>query len=133
MHLEQTKNGSERTVRLSLNATKTLTDALNNPLRPADTELVFWGEPGRDGQRRPYEFRPAWKIALQRANIFGFRFHDLRHEAVSRLVEAGLGDQEVAAISGHKSMQMLSRYTHLRAEDLVGRLDLVFGGDGAQR
>jgi integrase len=133
VHLEQTKNGSERTVRLSLNATKTLTDALNNPLRPADTELVFWGEPGRDGQRRPYEFRPAWKIALQRANIFGFRFHDLRHEAVSRLVEAGLGDQEVAAISGHKSMQMLSRYTHLRAEDLVGRLDLVFGGDGAQR
>jgi len=42
---------------------------------------------------------------------------------VSRLVEAGLGDQEVAAISGHKSMQMLRRYTHLRAEDLVERLD----------
>jgi len=43
--------------------------------------------------------------------------------AVSRLVEAGPGDQEVAAISGHKSMQMLRRYTHLRAEDLVKRLD----------
>ena len=42
---------------------------------------------------------------------------------MSRLVEAGLGDQEVAAISGHKSMQMLRRYTHLRAEDLVRRLD----------
>ena len=40
-----------------------------------------------------------------------------------RLVEAGLGDQEVAAISGHRSMQMLRRYTHLRAEDLVERLD----------
>ena len=53
----------------------------------------------------------------------GLRFHDLRHEAVSRLVEAGLGDQEVAAISGHKSMQMLRRYTHLRAEDLVAKLD----------
>ena len=36
-------------------------------------------------------------------------FHDLRHEAVSRLVEAGMSDQEVAAISGHKSMQMLKR------------------------
>jgi hypothetical protein len=34
-----------------------------------------------------------------------------------------LADQEVSAISGHKSMQMLKRYTHLRAEDLVVRLD----------
>ena len=50
-------------------------------------------------------------------------FHDLRHEAVSRFVEMGLSDQEVAAISGHKSMQMLKRYTHLRAEDLVEKLD----------
>lgn len=52
-----------------------------------------------------------------------FKFHDLRYEAVSRLVEAGLSDQEVSAISGHKSMQMLKRYTHLRAEDLVSKLD----------
>ncbi len=82
-----------------------------------------WGEPGRDGVRRPYEFKAAWFQALRRAKIRGLRFHDLRHEAVSRLVEAGLSDQEVAAISGHKSMQMLRRYTHLRAEDLVQKLD----------
>ena len=62
---------------------------------------------------------------MKKAGIQGLRFHDLRHEAVSRLVEAGLGDQEVSAISGHKSMQMLKRYTHLRAEDLVERLDQV--------
>ena len=43
-------------------------------------------------------------------------------QAVSRLVETGLGEQEVAAISGHKLMQMLKRYTHLRAEDRVKRL-----------
>ncbi|MDP5561339.1 site-specific integrase, partial [Pseudomonas aeruginosa] len=47
----------------------------------------------------------------------------VEHEAVSRLVEGGLSDQEVSAISGHKSMQMLKRYTHLRAEDLVYKLD----------
>ena len=35
--------------------------------------------------------------------------HDLRHGAVSRLVEAGLSDQEVAAISGYRTMQMLRR------------------------
>lgn len=50
---------------------------------------------------------------------------DLRHEAVSRLVEGGLSDQQVAAVSGHKSMQMLRRYTHLRAEDLVDELDAI--------
>jgi integrase len=44
---------------------------------------------------------------------------------VSRLVEAGLSDQKVAAISGHKSMQMVRRYTHLRAEDLVAELDQI--------
>jgi integrase len=68
-------------------------------VRPFDTDLIFFGEPGRDDIRRPYEFRPAWHRALQKAGIKGLRFHDLRHEAVSRLVEAGLGDQEVAAIS----------------------------------
>lgn len=45
------------------------------------------------------------------------------YAAASRFVEGGLSDQEVSAISGHKSMQMLKRYTHLRAEDLVGKLD----------
>ena len=102
-------------------------DALSNPIRPLDTDLIFFGEPGRDGTRRPYEFRPAWRRTVRDAGIRGLRFHDLRHEAVSRLVEAGLGDQEVAAISGHKSMQMLKRYTHLRGEDLVKRLDQLIG------
>ena len=123
VHLSETKNGSARTVPLSQKAEQVFSLALNNPVRPFDTDLIFWGEPGRDGKRRPYEFRPAWHRTLKQAGIEGLRFHDLRHEAVSRLVEAGLGDQEVAAISGHKSMQMLRRYTHLRAEDLVERLD----------
>jgi len=127
IHLTETKNGSVRTVPLTRAATEVFRIALNNPIRPIDTDLIFWGEPGRDGKRRPYEFRPAWHRTVKNAGIEGLRFHDLRHEAVSRLVEAGLGDQEVAAISGHKSMQMLKRYTHLRAEDLVERLDKLMG------
>jgi len=123
IHLTETKNGSSRTVPLTREAVAVLRLALNNPVRPIDTDLIFFGEPGRDKVRRPYEFRPAWHRMLKQAGIKGLRFHDLRHEAVSRLVEAGLGDQEVATISGHKSMQMLRRYTHLRAEDLVSRLD----------
>lgn len=123
VHLTETKNGSSRTVPLTREAVAVFRLALANPVRPIDTDLIFFGEPGRDKVRRPYEFRPAWHRTLKQASIKGLRFHDLRHEAVSRLVEAGLGDQEVATISGHKSMQMLRRYTHLRAEDLVSRLD----------
>ncbi|MNT97828.1 site-specific tyrosine recombinase XerC [compost metagenome] len=55
--------------------------------------------------------------------IDNLRWHDLRHEAASRFFEKGLHPMEVASITGHKSMQMLKRYTHLRAEDLVAKLD----------
>ena len=58
-----------------------------------------------------------------RANVIGVRFHDLRHEATSRLFEKGLNVMEVAAITGHKTLDMLKRYTHLRAEDLAKKLD----------
>ena len=122
--LTETKNGSARTVPLTRAALEVFKEALNHPTRPKDCDLIFFGEPGRDGKRRPYEFHPAWQQILIDNEITGLRFHDLRHEAVSRLVEAGLGDQEVAAISGHKSMQMLQRYTHLRAEDLIEKLDI---------
>ncbi len=127
VRLTDTKNGSARTVPLYKQARQVLTAALDYPIRSLDTDLTFWGEPGRDGKRHAYEFRMAWKKIIKDTKITNLRFHDLRHEAVSRLVEAGLGDQEVTAISGHKSMQMLKRYTHLRAEDLVERLDQLMG------
>lgn len=124
VRLNQTKNGTARTVPLSSVATEVLRNALASPLR-MDEALVFPGEPGHkeDKSRTPYTINRVWAQALERAGIQDMRFHDLRHEAVSRLVERGLSDQEVAAISGHKSMQMLRRYTHLRAEDLVAKLD----------
>jgi integrase len=50
--------------------------------------------------------------------IEGLRFHDLRHEATSRPFELGLNPMEIAAITGHKTLVMLKRYTHLRAVEL---------------
>jgi len=48
---------------------------------------------------------------------------DLRHEAISRLAERGdFSTLELAAISGHKTLQMLKRYTHLQAESLARKL-----------
>lgn len=121
--LRDTKNGTARTVPLTRAAAEILRAALDNPIRPIDTDLIFFGEPGRDGRRKPYVFQKLWAGIVRELGFADLHFHDLRHEAVSRLVEAGFSDQEVAAISGHKSMQMLKRYTHLRSEELVTKLD----------
>lgn len=66
----------------------------------------------------------AFRRACGRSGIKDLRFHDLRHEAISRLFEKGLSLAEVALISGHKTWSMLRRYTHLKAEDLVHKLIL---------
>jgi integrase len=50
------------------------------------------------------------------------RFHDLRHEATSRLFERGLGVMEVASMTGHRSLAMLSRYTHIEARKVAAKL-----------
>ena len=123
--LPDTKNNSVRTVPLTDKAYKTIKEALSHPIRPIDTNLIFPGEPGKDSKRKPYVINRVWVQALERAGISDFRFHDLRHEATSRFVEAGLSDQEVASITGHKSMQMLRRYTHLRNEDLVSKISKI--------
>ena len=125
VYLPDTKNNEVRTVPLTDKAKEVFRQVLNHPLRPIDSDLLFFGEPGRDGKRRPYTINRVWAEALERAGIENLRFHDLRHEATSRFVEAGLSDQEVASITGHKSMQMLKRYTHLRSENLVSKIQLI--------
>ncbi len=125
VHLTDTKNGSSRTVPLSNKALSVLKHAMGHLIQPIDTDLLFFGEPGKDKKRRPYVTNRVWRMALERANIKELRFHDLRHEATSRFVEAGLSDQEVSSITGHKSMQMLKRYTHLRTENLSEKIALL--------
>jgi len=65
----------------------------------------------------------AWKRVVKKTGIKGLTFHDLRHEAISRLFEdTDLDMMEIRAISGHKTLQMLARYTHLRTHHLADRL-----------
>ena len=61
---------------------------------------------------------------VQAAGIVDFRFHDLRHEAVSRMVSNGkLRDSQIMKIVGHKSYAMMMRYTHLRADEMCELMD----------
>jgi integrase len=80
---------------------------------------------------KPGSIRSAFLIALSKAQVTqpdskeflrGLRFHDLRHEAVTRLFEKGLNPIEVGMVSGHKTLSMLQRYTHLRPECLIEKL-----------
>jgi integrase len=75
------------------------------------------------GRLFPVFPRKAWETALKKANIKDFHFHDLRHEAVSRLFERGMHPLEVAAVSGHKTLGMLQRYTHLKPADLLKKME----------
>jgi integrase len=78
-----------------------------------------------DGRLLPFSIsglRDGWLRATKRAGSSGLRWHDLRHEAVSRLFEKGVTTEEVMQMSGHRTYAMLFRYTHLRTETLAAKL-----------
>ncbi len=108
--LQETKNGERRVVPLSSRARETISTLprhINGYLFPATSSSSV---------------SHRFATLCRRNNIRGLRFHDLRHEATSRLFEKGLDMMEVASITGHKTLHMLRRYTHLKAEDLARKL-----------
>jgi len=109
--LPETKNGQKRIVPLSSVAATILKDRLST--RRIDGKV--WNI-GLDAISQDFA------KACQKAGLSDLHFHDLRHEATSRFFEKGFNPMEVSAITGHKTLQMLKRYTHLRAEDLAERL-----------
>lgn len=66
----------------------------------------------------PRSVGTAFRRACKVLKIHDLHFHDLRHEATSRLFEAGLRIEQVALVTGHRDWKMLKRYTHLRPEHL---------------
>jgi len=106
--LPDTKNGSKREVPLTTKA-KQLLGSLSK-----EEEYVF---PMSD-----CAVRHTWDRLVRGAGIEGLRFHDLRHEAVSRLFEMGLSVPEVASISGHKDYRMLASYTHIDVRKILSHL-----------
>ncbi len=108
-YLPETKNSESRNVPLS----STAVNVLSKLPRRIDGKVF-----GVSGAHVSKTFRET----CEKLKIEDLRWHDLRHEACSRLFEKGLNPMEVASISGHKTLQMLKRYTHLKAEDLARKL-----------
>lgn len=109
--LPMTKNGSTRVVPLAVNALAVFQNL------PVKGKLVF--------PVKPVALHQAWDRVTGKALLANFRFHDLRHEAISRFFERGLTVAEVAFISGHKDVRMLFRYTHMKASHILSRFDAL--------
>ena len=108
--LRDTKNGSDRAIGLSTRAV----EALRSIPRTKDERVFPISENA---------VKMAWARVMRRTGITGLCFHDLRHEATSRLATKFKGDiLALSAMTGHKSLQMLKRYTHIQAEELASRL-----------
>jgi len=120
--LRDSKNGDSRQVPLSSRVKTTL-----EQLSSKDTsDLVF--PYCRWAIRRHYTrvIKQSTKAHKGVQNPFtDLRFHDLRHEALSRLSDKGLNVIEIAHISGHRTLAMLRRYTHPCHETLLGKLDKI--------
>ena len=103
-YLEDTKNGYSRYVPLSDAACQAI-DKL-----PKQSDEVF--------PISANAIRLAWERLKKKHSIEGIRFHDLRHEAISRMFDEGLTVPEVASISGNGIVSMLFRYAHISFPNL---------------
>lgn len=120
--LPETKNGRSRKL----------------PLRTALVQLLQ-GLPRSSDRVFPITtegLRKAWGRMCEAAGLVGdheLRIHDLRHEAISRVADAGGRSEggfslvDLQAFSGHRDTRMLLRYAHLCAKGLAKRLDAAFG------
>lgn len=128
--LKDTKNGESRAVPLSKSAIR----VLETQAQTSFAEKMF-----RAAIEQPYQIqeingnervfkitttqlRRDWENARRLSGTRDLRLHDLRHEAASRLFEKGLNVMEAAAVTGHKTLSMLKRYTHLNPTDIAKKL-----------
>ena len=108
--LPMTKNGQSRNVPLSSKAIailKSIPGSIEGRVFPLNKQTVSI----------------LFLRATRRAEIENFHFHDLRHMALTRLSSKFTNILELAAISGHRELKMLQRYVHIKAEDLVRKLN----------
>jgi integrase len=110
IHIPHTKTGYARTIPMT-DAAVTIVKSIP---KTKGVDKLF--------PMTPLALRLAWNRVRERAGIPDLRFHDLRHEAISRFAEMGLSTVELAAISGHRDLRMLARYTHIQPSALARKL-----------
>ena len=135
--LDRTKNGSKRQVPISSVLLPMLQEALDG-LAPEQEIFPWWKDPFPDkrelSKKELAEFKRQaagctnrlsnlWAKRFASAGCPDLHFHDLRHEATSRLYErTTMSDVKIASITGHTNLRMLQRYANLRASNLASEM-----------
>mgnify|MGYP003386587784 FL=1 len=117
----QSKNGERRTIPLNQTILSLLKE--RGTLRSLSTDLVF---PSKTHTAlESGHLRRAFRLALKKARIEEFHFHDLRHTFATRLVQAGVELYKVQRLLGHKSPMMTQRYAHHYPESLRDGVEVL--------
>ncbi|WIW56874.1 site-specific integrase [Mesorhizobium mediterraneum] len=122
LEIPESKSGYSRSIPLTRRAVTILKTVRCEDAKP--TDLAF--------PVTPIAMRLQWDRLTTRAGIDGLNFHDLRHEAISRLFELGLTVPEVASISGHRTVAQLMRYSHASQESVRAKL-IGYDGQSSRR
>ena len=104
-----TKGGGDRTVPLPA----TLAEAVKafGKVRPIDPKARLF----------KHNFRFDWREV--QGTIPNFRFHDTRHNVASQLAMSGASLLDIATVTGHKTLAMVKRYSHLSDDHVRERLE----------
>lgn len=116
--IRDTKNGESRVLPLTDSVAKEL-----EQFKKVEG-LIFHSE---IKPSKPFCIRKCWAKALDTAEIYNFRFHDLRHSCASTLVMAGATLYEVSQVLGHKDLKTTARYAHLSTQHKAALINKVFG------
>ncbi|MDO8843843.1 site-specific integrase [Methylicorpusculum sp.] len=113
--LHNTKNGDRRRVPLTGLALDLLRQ--HAKVRRLESQLLF---PGKVSPDKPMDLRSPWETTLKRAEITDFHWHDLRHCTASYLAMNGASMVDIAAVLGHRTLDMVKRYAHLSDSHIAG-------------
>ena len=132
-----TKNGESRGVPIAGPALKALRDLAAREGK--STGLLFPSHRPHPRKRaepeRAMDIRRPWELAVAKAGLTNFRFHDLRHSTASYLAMNNATAPEIAAVLGHKTLAMVKRYAHLspaHTASVVERMNAKMFGEGSQ-
>lgn len=110
IYIEMSKNGHPRTVSIYKELSKILQKLYYEKTKK--TNLVFHSLK----TFRILHFQKKWEKILKTAKIKNLKFHDLRHTFATYAAEAGASNLELATCMGHRTLQMLQRYTHINSK-----------------
>ena len=127
LYVRQTKNDEPKRIQLPDMAV----DALRALTSYGRHECVFPAKPNprfKGNFKRPHawDFGKRFRRVAKLAGVKSLRIHDLRHFAASTLTGAGVEDNIIRLLTGHKSRE-LQRYQHLREELKRKTVDLIAG------